>query len=641
MSTGQYIIGIDLGTTNTVVSFAEKSEQATIKLLAIHQMVEEGATGTELSLPSVAFVESGLPGDPKSDLPWSNEGLIVGKLARQLSATRSESCIHSAKSWLSYSGIDRSTRCLPWGSSESHRKYSPLEISSQFLAQVVGSWSQQFPKHPIAKQEVILTVPASFDDTARRLTVEAARKAGLTGSLYLLEEPQAAFYDQLEMNRSRFESGDTILVVDVGGGTTDLTLIESQGAQSGTAEGFKRIAVGPHLLLGGDNMDLLLAYEAERRIIGRNGSLNSKLMSQLVSNCRNMKESAFVAGDNDEFTVSLPSRGSRLIQGTRNCRFSRSEVIGLLTEAFVPSCQFDELADKSRGLALSALGLPYEQEPVLTKHIASFLKKHSQYAFPRHVLFNGGVFRGTPIRDALFSAIENWGTALGISTQILPEGDLDRSVSRGATRYGLARHNFGERIGGGIAHNYFLSVEKRNKKGKRKGQSSICILPKGTPNTTTLKLPDQTFSLIAGRPIRMKVKCGGVKRVDLGASSLIEETEFITLPPVTTVVEAHEDSQHVPVTLSACMSELGLLELRAHAIDRDKTFQFEFDSSAVSLPENGYPLDDARLEPPRGMDEVEHLLLRIFGKPDPTADPKEIRRLFKLLETHVGSPRES
>lgn len=640
MAKTQYVVGIDLGTTNTVVSYAPIEGEDSVKLFSVKQMVGEGEVGERTSLPSVAFVESAKEGTPRSALSWSDDGLIIGALARRLASSHSEFCVQSAKSWLSYSGVDRRAPILPWGGSADVSKYSPVQVSAAFLTHVRAAWDQDFPDAPMHAQEVVLTVPASFDDTARRLTVEAARLAGLSGALFLLEEPQAAFYDQLSAKPEILEPGCLVLVVDVGGGTTDLTLIRCGGGLTEPGERFERVAVGSHLLLGGDNMDLLLAYEAERRILGRNGSLNSRLMNQLVSSCRIAKERAFGDDAVDSYTVSLPSRGSRLVQGTRSCTFSGDEIVTLVTSAFVPDVPFDAEVKRGGGMALSALGLPYEQEPLLTKHIADFLRRHTHHGFPSHVLFNGGVFRGEALRRALFKVLTRWSNTAGQALKELPEGNLDTSVARGATAYGLSRHGLGDRIGGGVSSNYFVTVERRNKKGRRKGKAGLCVLPKGTNNNERLHLDAQVFNLVAGRPIQMTVLCGGVDLMPLGTAKGDAWDDYKSLPPVQTVVVAHEDAQQVPVTLSTCMTELGLLELWAHAIDRHDVYQFEFKSTPDVLAP-GPSMGSAHLDSMGDFESIEAHLLIVFGKPDPNADPRDIRRLFRTLEGLVGAPREA
>jgi hypothetical protein len=639
MASAKYVVGIDLGTTNTVVSFAPIQKDATVNLFPIKQMVGEEQVGESRALPSVAFLESSQEGTPRCALSWSNEGLLVGQLARSLASSHSQACVQSAKSWLSYAGVDRRGAILPWGGSSEGAKYSPIQISSAFLSHIRCAWDESFPGEQLCEQEVVLTVPASFDDTARRLTVEAARLAGLSGPLFLIEEPQAAFYDQVNGCAESLRAGSLVLVVDVGGGTTDLTLIRCGGEGAEQSERFERVAVGEHLLLGGDNMDLLLAYEAERRILGRNGSLNTRVMSQLVSNCRDVKERSFASDALDSYTVSLPSRGSRLVQGTRSCSFTRNEVVALLTSAFVPPVGFDSEVKRARGMALSALGLPYEQEPLLTKHVAAFLRRHAHQGFPSHVLFNGGVFRGDALKRALFNVLNSWSEAAGHTLTVLLDTDLDASVARGAAVYGLSRHGLGERIGGGVSSNYFVSVERRNKKGRRKGRAGFCILPKGTRNNERLHLESQVFNLVAGRPIQMTVLCGGLDAIELGVAKAEAWDDYQSLPPVQTVVDAHEDAQHVPVTLSACMSELGLLELWAHATDRSDLYHFEFKGTSDQLAQ--VPAgESAHLEAKGDFGAIEAHLLSVFGKPDPNADPKEIKRLFRTLEGLVGAPRD-
>ena len=638
MKAPRYVLGIDLGTTNTVVSFCETDRTDGTQWFEVPQMVGDGELSALRSIASAAFVETESL-DIRNALPWSGDGLIIGKWAKLLGSTYPERVIHSAKSWLSYSGVDRSAPILPWGGLEgSSRKRSPVEISAAILAHVKAAWNHRYPKSPIHKQDVILTVPASFDDTARRLTVGAAREAGLGPNLYLLEEPQAAFYANLEGYEAELGEAGLVMVIDVGGGTTDLTLIRAQRQDGGQLD-FERVAVGDHLLLGGDNMDLFLAYEAERRILGRNGSLNSRMMSQLVAICRDVKETGLSPDAPPEFTVALPGRGRRLIQGVKSCTFSSEELASMLLNAFVPDVPFDSQLNARRGMALSALGLPYEQEPILTKHVADFIRRHSQYGFPTHILFNGGFFRSELIRQSLWSTICTWASDQGNDVALLAGSDLDGAVSKGATHFGLARHGLSRRIGGGCTTNYLVSVERRNRKGKKRGRTGVCLLPKGTETSRKVAIKDQVFNLVAGRPVQMTVAFGGSEPLNCGERVDLTIEGYRRLGSVQTVVDAHEEASQVPVTLSASISEQGLLELSAHAVDRDEVYEFEFRSESEST-DTVEPELSPTAELKGDFEKVEALVLRVFGKPDPTADPKEIRYLTRSIEGLIGMPRD-
>ena len=379
-----YIVGIDLGTTNTVVAYAAPGDDA-VRLFAIEQLVAPGEVRAEPLLPSLRYHPAAgefAPGALR--LPWSqaDEPAVIGQLARRLGAQVPGRLVSSAKSWLSHAAVDRTAPILPWGAPDDVAKISPLDASASYLAHVRSAWNAHFPQHPLERQDVVLTIPASFDEGARALTVQAARLAGLP-RLQLVEEPQAALHDWLHRHRDRLAdelaASRLILVADVGGGTTDFSLIRV--AMDDGQPVLDRIGVGQHLMLGGDNMDLVLAHLAESRLHpAQPGSAPQKLsasrMSQLMERCRAAKEQLLATDAPEQAPVTLLGGGSRLVGAARSVELGREEVRQLLVDGFFPRVPANETSRPRRG-GLVEFGLPYASDAAITRHLAGFLQRHA------------------------------------------------------------------------------------------------------------------------------------------------------------------------------------------------------------------------------------------------------------------------
>ncbi|MCW5639208.1 MAG: Hsp70 family protein, partial [Rubrivivax sp.] len=454
-----WTVGIDLGTTHTVVAYAPAAGRvadATVKLFEIEQLVAPGEVAARPLLPSLRYHPA--PGELNAAdlvLPWGApaDGAVIGALARQLGAQVPGRLVASAKSWLSHAAVDRLAPILPWGAADEVPKVSPVAASASYLAHLRAAWNQRFPKAPLEQQELVLTVPASFDDAARALTLQAAHQAGLTGlpgqaglpRLRLLEEPQAALHDWLLRHRRTLaaELADTqlVLVCDVGGGTTDLSLVRVVHAGGAGGEPrLERFAVGRHLMLGGDNMDLALAHLAESRLAPADAAskrLSAAALAQLVERCRGAKERLLAADAPDRATVTLLAAGARLIGGARSAELTRDEVERLVVDGFFPQGAADDLPRRERsGAGLVAFGLPYASDPAVTRHIAAFLHQHASAGWPDAVLLNGGVFRGARIAQRLLATLAQW---RGAPLKLLANADPDTAVARGAVAYALAR----------------------------------------------------------------------------------------------------------------------------------------------------------------------------------------------------------
>ncbi|WP_313336234.1 Hsp70 family protein, partial [Comamonas sp.] len=448
-SSPSYVIGIDLGTSHTVVAYAPLTAAGDeIVLLTIPQRSSAGEVQAQTLLPSVRYqAAAGELGDAWQQ-PWPPQGAsdeapaVVGRWARDLGTAVPSRLVASAKSWLSHQGVDRSAAILPWGAGDEVAKISPLAASASYLAHVKAAWEQAHPQAPLSAQIVVLTVPASFDEGARALTVEAAQRAGLP-QVHLLEEPKAAFHDWLvlqgEQLAARLADSRLVLVVDVGGGTTDLTLIQVEPAADGGLPSLTRTAVGEHLMLGGDNMDLALAHQLEPQFAPEGQRLPAARFAQLVQRCRIAKEQLLSADAPEQVAVTLLGGGSRLLAQSKTASLSRAQVQQWVVEGFLPLAERSAVPSKRQG-ALRGFGLPYPADAAITRHLAQFLAQHAGHggaqALPDTVLLNGGVFHAHAVVERLTQQLSAW---RGTAVRVLHNPHPGWAVARGAAAYGLTR----------------------------------------------------------------------------------------------------------------------------------------------------------------------------------------------------------
>ncbi|HYP90972.1 MAG TPA: Hsp70 family protein, partial [Polyangiaceae bacterium] len=425
-------VGIDLGTTHTVVAFSAGDAPLEAQVLAVPQLVSAHEARALRLLPS--FLYAPPPGEAVAD-PWQELPWLVGRYARERGQEVSERLVASAKSWLSHAGVARRDAILPWGADAAETpKISPVEASRRLLEHVRRSWEELFPERPLHQQSVVLTVPASFDEVARELTVEAAEQAGLR--LRLLEEPQAAFYDLIAGERRASveallgaeRSSATVLVCDVGGGTTDLTLIQVQRSAAGELE-LERVAVGRHLLLGGDNIDLALAQLCEQGLLGGE-HLDPQRFSRLLLACRAAKEALLGASPPSSVPIRVAGRGSALVGGTLACELSGAEVEELVFSGFLPLVDRGAAPARPRA-GLVAFGLPYERDPAISRHVVQFLERHAAHGVDA-LLLNGGLFHAPRAAARVAEIVSSWS---GREVTLLPYPDPDLSVARGAVAY--------------------------------------------------------------------------------------------------------------------------------------------------------------------------------------------------------------
>jgi molecular chaperone DnaK (HSP70) len=640
----RYLVGIDLGTTHTVVAYADLHASSQPQLFEIEQLVAPGEVAARSMLPSLRYHPA--PGELAEHdilLPWSGQAShanaygILGELARELGSHAPGRLVTSAKSWLSHPSVDRAESILPWGSHEDVFRISPLEASASYLAHVRSAWDFRFAKDPLSNQEIILTVPASFDEGARALTLQAAHLAGLAG-VWLIEEPLAASYDWLARNQDKLgsllEGIRLLLVCDVGGGTTDFTLIKVESGDGSPR--LTRIAVGDHLMLGGDNMDLALAHVAESRIVCSGAKLTAASLSQLVQQCRLAKERLLAPDAPERATVTLVGSGSKLIAGARSAELTRSEVAQMLVEGFFPHTAPDEKPQRVRS-AIVEFGLPYVADPAVTRHISAFLARYadaarealadeSQYPIPNAVLMNGGVFRSETLARRLLETLQDWA---GRPVHRLENESPDLSVARGAVAYGLSRRGRGIRIGAGVARNYFLILDPD--KGNQK--NGICILPRGVEEGKEVQLKDRIFSLKLGQPVQFHlVSSTGDASFQPGDLTEITKESFTPLPPIAAILPQETGVEEQRVHLAAVLTELGALQMSCLAENQpERRWNLEFQLRGAGASAQGIA---GKLHP-RFADAAE-MIERIYGARRKEVDARQVRGIRRDLEFLLG-----
>jgi molecular chaperone DnaK (HSP70) len=642
-----YLVGIDLGTTNTVLAYAAPG--AAIELFPIEQLIAPGEYAAQTLLPSLRYHPA--PGE----LP-GGEAPVIGQLARKLGAQVPGRLVASAKSWLSHPDVDRLAPILPWGAEADVPKVSPVEASASYLAHLRNAWNARFPKQPLERQQIVLTIPASFDEGARALTLEAARMAGLP-SLRLLEEPQAAFYDWLHRHRATLASeladAKLVLVADVGGGTTDFSLI-SVAMADGQPQ-MTRIGVGNHLILGGDNMDLALARLAEARLPGAGASagaaagprLSAGQLAQLTERARSAKEQLLAPGAPEQTTVTLLGAGSRLIGGSRSTTLQRAEVEQIVVDGFFPLNAQQEDAKRTRG-GIVEFGLPYASDAAVTRHLASFLRQHAAAArealglpddgklpVPDTLLLNGGVFRAEALAQRLADTLSGW---RGAPVRVLHNDNPDVAVARGGVAYALGKQGLSPTIGGGSPRSYYLLLDGARAPGV--SRRAVCILPRGAETGREIRLEERSFALRLGRPVRFHIvsTIADDRQPLAGELAELKPDDFVQLPVVATVLRDSGDAsarKEIPVQLAASLSEVGTLEV--HCVSAgEQRWLLEFDLRAGA--DDDAP-DETPAEPalPARFSEAVEKVDRIFGSRALHVEVKEVRQLRSQLEHLLGS----
>jgi molecular chaperone DnaK (HSP70) len=598
-----------LGTTHCVVSYVELAESGDgvfpQHVMAIPQLTLPGVVEDSLQLPSFLYQahEAELAAGSTS-LPWTiKPDYLVGEIARNLGSKTPIRLVSSAKSWLCHAGVDCKAPILPVNAPEEVERISPFQATTAYLQHIRDAWQNLHPESPLNKQDLVITVPASFDPAARELTIEAARLVGLEQAI-LLEEPQAALYSWIEKHQSNWRTqvtcGDIILVIDVGGGTTDLSLIavtEKEGSLELT-----RVAVGDHILLGGDNMDLALAYTVKAKLEKEGKRIEPWQLQALTHSCRDAKEKIFNNFTIDGIPIVIASRGSSLMSGNLRTELTREEVINVLVEGFFPKVAITERPVNPTRTGLRASGLPYAQDAAISRHLAAFLAKqqnatdelkdinlpeHATFLHPTAVLLNGGVLKANTLADRLMEVLNSWLVAEQVSkARLLADADLDLAVARGAAYYGFVRKGKGVRIKGGTAAAYYVGIESAMPAvpGLAPDIVALCIAPFGMEEGTSEELPNDEFGLVVGEPVRFRFFASTIRREDKVGTRLDywtdEELAELDELDITLPEEGRRSGEIVPVHLCAAVTEVGTLELQAVSQKDSGRWKIEFDVRA-------------------------------------------------------------
>lgn len=574
----RFVVGIDLGTTNTTVSWG-RVDGGAIDSFDVPQLVSEGEVAARSVLPSAVYLagDHDVPGGALA-LPWGpDERRAVGLLARQLGARVAGRLVVSSKSWLCHGGVDRDAAILPWGGAEDVRKISPVQASAAVLAHVREAWNAEHADAPLEEQDVVLTVPASFDEAARELTVRAAHEAGVP-KLRLLEEPQAAIYAWIAAHegwREALQDHQSVLVLDVGGGTTDFSAIAIRRGADGLE--LERVAVGEHILLGGDNMDLALATRILRR--SGSGTLDAARWQQLSSLCREAKERLLGADPPATVPISVAGRGRGVVAGTVRADLGAEDVLQDVLEGFFPVAGPDAKAERAGRAGLVEFGLPYAADPAITRHLAEFLRRGEDSEegalVPDAVLFNGGAVTPQAVRQRVLEVLESWTGRRPIE---LAGADLDLAVSRGAVAYGFARRGHGVRIAGGSPRAYYLGLEESGD-----SRRVLCIAPRGMQEGAEIDVREPDFVVAANQPVRFRIFASTTRTGDEAGSILDVASETVAeLPDMTTVLRFGRSlaAREVPVHLRAHLTETGTLELWCLSKGTDHRWRLAFDLRA-------------------------------------------------------------
>ncbi|WP_047513665.1 Hsp70 family protein [Vibrio harveyi] len=663
MASPRFLVGIDLGTTNTVVAYCEITdnlEQSEVSLFDIDQLIGPGEVVRKPLLPSFRYHPAvGQISPSDLTLPWENEpvsgdisNVIVGEWARELGAKVEGRQVSSAKSWLSHQAVDRSSDILPWAGAQDVDKVSPVIASASYLNHIRQAWNYRHPSNKLEDQDVVVTVPASFDETARKLTLEAAELAGLK-KIVLLEEPQAVCYDWYARHQQtaadELKELPLILVCDVGGGTTDLSLIEASFSSQNELA-LDRIGVGEHLMLGGDNLDLALAHLAESRF-NQSKKLTAASLTKLIQQTRKAKENLLSASAPEEVKITMLGSGSKLLGGTKSIGLSKQEMHQIALDGFFPLSDFSEVPDKRRS-AVVEFGLPYVADPAVSKHVAEFLTQHQQVsraalgieddkqnAIPVGLLLNGGVFNSELVTERVTTLLSDW---RGAPVTVLDNPHPDWSVALGAVAFGKARRGAQLKIGGGAARSYFLHLQEKNKMGK-----ALCLLAKGTEEGHEIRLSGRRFSLTLGEPVRFNLltsthdTLANNTAIQNGVMVDVDPDLFAPLPPYITTLEGEgaelqaNQKERVEVQLACQLTEVGTLKMECvSAEDDSKRWELEFEVRNKQTDDS----EQVKLHPK--LNECKELIARLYSGNKKSAESKEIKTLAKDLEKKLGKRDE-
>lgn len=644
----RYIIGIDLGTTNSCVSYVDTQDpRLAIQMLRIPQVVSPGYVEARPTLPSFCYL-SGTNEWPNGalTLPWKeNEEKFVGFFAQEQGAKVPTRLVQSAKSWLCHSAANRKDKILPFEAANEEQRISPIEASEHYLSHIKESWNHLMARSnaeaEFEQQEIVLTIPASFDEVARRLTVEAAKNAGYL-HLTLLEEPQAAFYSWIAAHdkswNAKLKAGDSILVCDIGGGTTDFSLIEVQDKEDILC--FSRRAVGNHLLLGGDNMDAAIAYHIEDKIAKEQSKSDLSKIQQMQIRLQARIAKEQLLSSHEVTTVLIQGTGSSIVKGSFTTQLNKGEIEKLLINGFFGQYDLEEALKIKKSAGLRTMGLPFEEEASITKHMAAFLKKSNHSKAPDYILFNGGALKPSLFQQALLQSLKRWYPQS--ETNILESVSLDLAVAQGAAYYGKVRRGIGVRISGGIPRAYYLGIEVKKSEGVQEHRA-LTLLPRGSEEGMIYE-PSQIFSIRPNTPVSFSLYTSQV-RLDDQKGDLIEidPKELQSLPAIQTILrmgkkQLNDSSQEpIQVKLHIGLTALGTLELWLQSLRTEHRWNLEFqlrnsegqeDSVLVLKSARKYEMFDSTFLIP-----AKEYITDIFK------NPSKSDKIMDTLETLIGQPR--
>lgn len=596
----RFVVGIDLGTTNCAVCFVDTltdedgNPGRNVETFPLNQWVDLGQHEPRETLPSFHYELTSSERDAcEFQLPWQQQPQVacVGVMARDAGLRNPGRRTASAKSWLSHDGVDRSADFLPWHGDANVARLSPVTASARYLAHIRDCWDNAHPDHPLQEQDVVITLPASFDEVARDLTVRAARLAGLP-RVYLIEEPQAAFYAWIDRQGTQWQqtvtSGQLILVCDIGGGTTDLTLIRVKPAGEGQQQvQFYRVAVGKHLILGGDNLDLAIAKLAEGKMIesGSVTELSSNQWDRLLGVARQVKEVMLGAQRPSSYTISLPAEGSRLVGGAIQVQISAEDLDDVILGGFFPAVSLD--AKPVAGASgFQEFGLPYAADPAITRHLAEFLSVHRRTGIdaddsnaadrPDMVLFNGGVMESELLRSRVVDQLSDWFRKSKDDSwqpELLKAPRLDLAVAQGAAYYGLVRRGEGVRIAANLGRSYYMQVQDNPPK-------AICLVPGSAQPGQRFRAGGAALRLQIGAPVQFPLWVSSTRLSDAAGQLItIEPAEATPLPPICTALKLSRKSVEstIDVFVEAELSEIGTVGLYCVDAESGKRWKLEFD----------------------------------------------------------------
>ncbi len=649
----RYVVGVDLGTTNSAVAFVDTEAKAwQVQVFPVPQLVAAGEVEARETLPSFHFQPTaGQAKEGALRLPWSRNppAYAVGGFARDEGLKTPGRLIASAKSWLCHSGVDRTAQLLPWQGAEDVERLSPVEVTARYLAHIRDAWDAKFPSDLLAEQQLVITLPASFDEVARELTVQAAAQADLP-RVVLIEEPQAAFYAWVYKHaddwQQRISPGQKILVCDIGGGTSDFTLIRVQASDGddGQQVQFHRVAVGEHLILGGDNLDLTLAHHLEQRI-SEGKKLPTQQWEVLVRSCRRVKETLLGEDPPEQLTVHVAGGGSKLIGSGVQAEVGRDEAVELLVDGFLPRVALTERPSELQS-GFQEFGLPYAADHGITRYLAAFLTAHRHTgaaavepedhdaARPDVVLVNGGFFASPVLRERLLDVVSEWFQPADSPwrPQVLDNDRLDLAVARGAAYYGMVRRGEGVRIAANLARSYYIGVEHEQ-------HSAVCLVPGDAEPGQEIELADIPFHLTISEPVEFPLFVSSTRLTDRpGELITIDREQLRPLPHIRTVLRAARKSEkgQVPVHLHSRLTEIGTIDLWCSEVGKDRSWRLQFDIRSAtqtdvaaheSAAESEGFVDESQWHACRG------LITGVFAEGAEDDPAGLMKRLSKTLET--------